>query len=166
MNVLSPCTRHVLGTRDAKPGEQQENPPRFALASKCHRAIDLSCRACGAGAGCWAWIPGRGNLRFYTPNLRFLNLGMACPKSEKAPRTPPAETRLTAYRLPMAIVRIDSNHNPVHSNPHPHHPNHFDSSCNSPCESDHSGHRLDHSDDNSDEPGHLDHNSDGFMAAT
>ena len=42
---------------------EKENPPKFALATECHRAIDLSCRACdacGAEAGCWAWIPGGG----------------------------------------------------------------------------------------------------------
>ena len=32
----------------------------FRLSHQKFRAIDLSCRACGAGAGCWAWIPGRG----------------------------------------------------------------------------------------------------------
>ena len=52
-------------------------PPKFALATDNHCAIDLSCRACdacGAGAGCWAWIPG-GGLRsapFSTPNLRLI----------------------------------------------------------------------------------------------
>ena len=38
---------------------------QIALATKEFRAIDLSCRACGAcsaDAGCWAWIPVRGNL--------------------------------------------------------------------------------------------------------
>ena len=55
---------------------EQSKPPTFALATKRFRAIDLSCRACdacGAGAGCWAWIPG-GGLRFapvFTPNLRY-----------------------------------------------------------------------------------------------
>ena len=41
--------------------EEKELPPTFALAAKRVRAFDLSCRACGvcgAGAGCWAWIPG------------------------------------------------------------------------------------------------------------
>ena len=32
----------------------------FRLSHQKFRAIDLSCRACGAGAGCWAWIPGWG----------------------------------------------------------------------------------------------------------
>ena len=63
---MSPGT----GTR----GEQKKRRKirRVRLSHRSiSRAIDLSCRACGAGAGCWAWIPGRGNLRFYTPNLRF-----------------------------------------------------------------------------------------------
>ena len=61
-----PWPRHGLGTRDGQSGEaeeQQELRPRFGLAAKKLRAIDLSCRACdacGAGAGCWAWIPGGG----------------------------------------------------------------------------------------------------------
>ena len=29
------------------------------LAWEPCRGIDLSCRACGVGAGCWAWNPGR-----------------------------------------------------------------------------------------------------------
>ena len=38
------------------------------------RAIDLSCRACdacGAGTGCWAWIPVRGAFGFAPPNSDF-----------------------------------------------------------------------------------------------
>ena len=38
--------------------EEKELSPTFALAAKRFRAFDLSCRVCGAGAGCWAWIPG------------------------------------------------------------------------------------------------------------
>ena len=55
---------HFLGTgiewhrREAKTAD-------FAPAAKRLRAIDLSCRACGAGAGCWAWIPGRGTFGFH-----------------------------------------------------------------------------------------------------
>ena len=55
---------------------EKEKTPTFALAAKRFRAIDLSCGACdacGAGAGCWAWIPG-GGLRsapVFTPNLRY-----------------------------------------------------------------------------------------------
>ena len=67
INKKEPCARHVLGTRDGQSGGGEETSeefrPRFRLAAKRLRAIDLSCRACdacGAGAGCWAWIPGRG----------------------------------------------------------------------------------------------------------
>ena len=46
---------------------------KIGLATERLRAIDLSCRACGAGAGRWAWIPG-GGLRsapVFTPNFRL-----------------------------------------------------------------------------------------------
>ena len=50
----------------------------FGLAAKRFRAIDLSCRACGAcgaGAGCWAWIPGRGTFGFHPqPPILYLHL--------------------------------------------------------------------------------------------
>ena len=39
----------------------------FRLSHQKFRAIDLSCRACGAGAGCWAWIPGRGTFGVEPP---------------------------------------------------------------------------------------------------
>ena len=64
MNEMTPETRQRLGTdgKSEKSREaEKENPPTFALAAKRFRAFDLSCRACGAcgaGAGCWAWIPG------------------------------------------------------------------------------------------------------------
>ena len=55
--------------------EEKELPPTFALAAKRVRAFDLSCRACGAcgaGAGCWAWIPGWETLGFHPqPPIRF-----------------------------------------------------------------------------------------------
>ena len=70
-----PWPRHGLGTRDGQSGaegaEGEELRPRFGLAAKKLRAIDLSCRACdacGAGAGCWAWIPVRGTFAFKPPN--------------------------------------------------------------------------------------------------
>ena len=46
--------------------------PKIGLATNEDRAIDLSCRACGVGAGRWAWIPSW-RLRYapvFTPNLR------------------------------------------------------------------------------------------------
>ena len=60
-------SRHLVGAA--------ENWPQIGLATEKFRAIDLSCRACdacGAGAGCWAWIP-EGGLRsapVSTPNLQ------------------------------------------------------------------------------------------------
>ena len=76
MNVQATEARHWLGTDFSWSHGEECKPPKIALDTECHRAIDLSCRACdacGAGAGCWAWIPG-GGLRsapFLTPNLRF-----------------------------------------------------------------------------------------------
>ena len=75
MNEMKQNVLNGLGTEFREPhGEEPQRPP-FALAAQKIRAIDLSCRACdacGAGAGCWAWIPG-GGLRsapVFTPNLR------------------------------------------------------------------------------------------------
>ena len=77
MNGKTPAARQKLGTDFREPRGEEGKPPTFALAAKRFRAIDLSrrtCDACGAGAGCWAWIPG-GGLRFapvFTPNLRLV----------------------------------------------------------------------------------------------
>ena len=63
MNEKTLEARQKLGTDFRDTGGEEPKPPSFGLATKCHRAIDLSCRACdacGAGAGCWAWIPGGG----------------------------------------------------------------------------------------------------------
>ena len=74
MNEMALTTRPRLGTFFRDAGGAKENWPQIALATERFRAIDLSrraCDACGAGAGCWAWIPG-GGLRsalFSTPNL-------------------------------------------------------------------------------------------------
>ena len=48
--------------------------PEIGLATERLRAIDLSWRACGAGAGRWAWIPGWGlrSAPVFTPNLRVI----------------------------------------------------------------------------------------------
>ena len=61
--MYSPCTRFLDERTGAGAEEGEPKPPRFGLAAKRFRAIDLSCRACGAcgaGAGRWAWIPVRG----------------------------------------------------------------------------------------------------------
>ena len=62
-----------LWTLDAEASHNVKLFSKIGLATERLRAIDLSCRACGAGAGRWAWIPG-GGLRcapVFTPNLRY-----------------------------------------------------------------------------------------------
>ena len=54
MNEMMLDTRPILGTYFRDPVGEEENWPQIALASDEDRAIDLSCRACGAlalGAG-------------------------------------------------------------------------------------------------------------------
>ena len=74
INKSTTTTRPQLGTKIRETLGEECKPPTFALATKRFRAIDLSCRACdacGAGAGCWAWIPGGGpHASVFTPNLR------------------------------------------------------------------------------------------------
>ena len=73
MNKKAPWTRWGLGTDFRDTLGEEENMPCFALATKRFRAIDLSCRACGAGA----WALGLDSrlgppLRSgFTPNLRW-----------------------------------------------------------------------------------------------
>ena len=86
MNLFLPLTRHCLGTDFREPLGEQCKPPTFALATKRFRAIDLSCRACdacGAGVGCWAWIPG-GGLR-------------------SAPCSPPTSDLFDTYRTKLKL---------------------------------------------------------------
>ena len=67
-----PVNNIAMSWRHPTPGWPERRPnPDFGLATKQFRAIDLSCRACGAGAGCWAWIPGRAPSVFF-PNLRYI----------------------------------------------------------------------------------------------
>ena len=73
MNVQATETRPGLGAQIRGTGGEKENRPKFALATEIDRAIDLSCRACGAGA--WAlgldsrW--GSPLRSVFTPNLRL-----------------------------------------------------------------------------------------------
>ena len=70
MNEKTLEARQKLGTDFRDTHGEQCKPPSFGLATKRFRAIDLSCRACdacGAGAGCWAWIPGRGTFGVEPP---------------------------------------------------------------------------------------------------
>ena len=74
MKNFLPCSRHVLVTYFREDYGEKEKPPTFSLAAKRFRAFDLSCRACGAcgaGAGSWAWIPGRGTFGFSPPTSDF-----------------------------------------------------------------------------------------------
>ena len=50
MNEMTLDTRQKLGTYFRAPGGEEKNRPQIALASERFRAIDLSCRACGAMA--------------------------------------------------------------------------------------------------------------------
>ena len=57
-----------LGALFRETGGEQENPPQFALATEIDRAIDLSCRACGAmaiGAGLGFPVGVSAPLRFH-----------------------------------------------------------------------------------------------------
>ena len=77
MNEMKQHVHSQLGTEFRDTRGEQHRPPTFGPAAKKFRAIDLSCRACdacGAGAGCWAWIPGGGpHASVFTPNLRQNN---------------------------------------------------------------------------------------------
>ena len=61
MKNLCDCGHLQLGAKFMEALGEQPKPPKFAPATKCHRAIDLSCVRCD-GDGRWAWIPG-GDLR-------------------------------------------------------------------------------------------------------
>ena len=63
-------TRPILGTYFRDTGGARENRPQIALASDEDRAIDLSCRACGAlalGAGLGFPVGASAPLRFAPP---------------------------------------------------------------------------------------------------
>ena len=63
-------TRPRLGTFFREPGGEQPKPLQFALATEIDRAIDLSCRACGAmamGAGLGFPVGVSAPLRFPPP---------------------------------------------------------------------------------------------------
>ena len=60
------------------PEESGENPPTFALATEIDRAIDLSCRACGAmamGTGLGFPVGASTPLRFAPPTSDVLVQG-------------------------------------------------------------------------------------------
>ena len=68
MNNLCDCGLSQLGAKFLDTRGEQENPPKFALATEIDRAIDLSCRACGAmamGAGLGFPVGVSAPLRFH-----------------------------------------------------------------------------------------------------
>ena len=70
MNEMMLDTRLILGTFFRETGGEEENRPQIALASDEDRAIDLSCRACGAlalGAGLGFPVGDSATLRFPPP---------------------------------------------------------------------------------------------------
>jgi len=68
MNEMTLDTRQILGTYFRETWAAEENRPQIALASERFRAIDLSCRACGAmamGAGLGFPVGDSAALRFH-----------------------------------------------------------------------------------------------------
>ena len=74
MNEMMLDTRPILGTYFRDTLGEEENAPQIALASDEDRAIDLSCRACGAlalGAGRGFPVGASAPLRFAPPTSDF-----------------------------------------------------------------------------------------------
>ena len=75
MNNLCDCGLSQLGAKFLDTVGEQCKPPKFALATEIDRAIDLSCRACGAmamDAGLGFPVGVSAPLRSVSiPNLRF-----------------------------------------------------------------------------------------------
>ena len=70
MNDMMTDTRQILGTYFCDTVGEEENRPQIALATERFRAIDLSCRACGAlalGAGLGFPVGVSAPLRFPPP---------------------------------------------------------------------------------------------------
>ena len=68
MNEMTTEARQKLWTYFRDKGGEPENWPQLALASERFRAIDLSCRACGAmamGAGLGFPVGDSASLRFH-----------------------------------------------------------------------------------------------------
>ena len=76
MNNLCDCGLSQLGAKFLDTRNEKPKPPKFALATEIDRAIDLSCRACGAmamGAGLGFPVGVSAPLRFHPqpPILKF-----------------------------------------------------------------------------------------------
>ena len=68
MNQNTPTARQRLGAKIREDIGEECKPPTFALATEIDRAIDLSCRACGAmamGAGLGFPVGDSAPLRFH-----------------------------------------------------------------------------------------------------
>ncbi len=76
MNEMMPEARQKLGTFFREDGGAPENRPQIALATNEDRAIDLSCRACGAlalGAGLGFPVGASAPLRFAPPTSDWIH---------------------------------------------------------------------------------------------
>ena len=87
MNNLCNWGLSQLGAKIRDLLGEEENPPKFALATEIDRAIDLSCRACGAmamGAGLGFPVGVSAPLRYHPqPPIRKRNVWR---KSDPNPR--------------------------------------------------------------------------------
>ena len=81
MNEMMLDTRLILGTYFRDSGGAPENRPQIALESDEDRAIDLSCRACGAlalGAGLGFPVGVSAPLRFPPPTSDHIACEHTC----------------------------------------------------------------------------------------
>ena len=77
MNEKALDTRQILGTYFREAVGEEQNRPQIALASERFRAIDLSCRACGAlalGAGLGFPVGNSATLHFHPQPPTWTNL--------------------------------------------------------------------------------------------
>ena len=70
MNEMKQHVHNCLGTDFREVGGEECKPPKIALDTECHRAIDLSCRACDA-CGALALGAGLGFIVGVSTPLRF-----------------------------------------------------------------------------------------------
>ena len=76
--MLAMCSGRGTRVRGTAGAGGEEFRPRFGLAAKKLRAIDLSCRACDAcGAGAGLGFPLGGTFGFTPPNSDFENANIS-----------------------------------------------------------------------------------------